>query len=265
MRRIILALALGVLALAGIVVSVGAIQHGEPDGNGHPYVGLVVFYGDEDATVPLWRCTGTLISPTVVLTAGHCAEDFTAVRAQVWFNPEVTPAIGYPLSGGYLGTPYSHDGWTGGLTLPDTHDIGVVVLDRRVRMAEYGALPQVGVLDDLATQRGQQDVTFTVVGYGLQSVKPTQSALRTRYVATTKLNNLTSAPTDGYNLHLSSNPGNWSGGICFGDSGGPVFLNDTNIIVAVNSFVMNSNCKGAGFGYRVDTSWSLEFVNSFLD
>src|SRR5262249_10572796 len=86
-----------------------AITHGKPDGNAHPYVGLVLFY-DESGTLT-HRCTGTLITPRVVLTAGHCT--FGAAAAQVWFNAEVTPATvpGYPFSGGVMGTPYTHPGY----------------------------------------------------------------------------------------------------------------------------------------------------------
>ena len=51
----------------------GAIINGEPDGNDHPYVGMT--FNDE------FVCSGTLISPTVFLTAGHCA-DFLKVPEQ---------------------------------------------------------------------------------------------------------------------------------------------------------------------------------------
>jgi hypothetical protein len=262
-KKLVSSAFLVLVALMLAVMPVSAVMYGQPDGNGHPYVGLVVFYADEQATQPLWRCTGTLISPTVLLTAGHCAEDFSTKRAQVWFDStiQVPP---YPLSGGVLGTPISDPQWNGSLALPNTHDVGVVILDTPVTDRGFGALPTEGFLDGLATQRGLQDVSFTIVGYGLQSVKPVESALRERFVGQTHLVNLRSALTNGYNIQLSSNPGNWSGGTCFGDSGGPIFYSDTNIITAVNSFVLNSNCKGAGFGYRVDTTSAREFLGQYV-
>ena len=82
-RTKLLIVAVVVLGIA--VVSFGAayaITNGQPDGNNHPYVGLVLFYDADN--VPLWRCSSSLISPTLLLMAGHCTDG--AVRAQVWFD-----------------------------------------------------------------------------------------------------------------------------------------------------------------------------------
>ena len=65
-----------------------------------------------------------------------------------------------------------------------------------------------------------------------------------------QLRELTSSLSGGWSLHYSNNPGEGHGGSGgFGDSGGPVISED-GYIVAVNSFVLNNNCNGAGFGYR---------------
>ncbi len=130
-------------------------------------------------------------------------------------------------------------------------------------MKAYGALPSLGVLDRLATKRGTQSVSFTVVGYGLQEVKPTYMADRSRLRGTVQLVNLRNALTNGYNLQATNAPGT-GGGTCFGDSGGPVFIENTKTIGGVNSFVLNSNCKGAGFAFRMDLATSQDFVNQFL-
>jgi secreted trypsin-like serine protease len=55
-----------------------------------------------------------------------------------------------------------------------------------------------------------------------------------------------------------------TGGTCFGDSGGPNFLGSSNVVAAVTSFGIN-NCTGVGGVFRMDRSWSLDWVNSFLD
>jgi hypothetical protein len=134
----------------------------------------------------------------------------------------------------------------------------MVILDSAPGLG-YASVADIGTLDSMATKRGRQQTWFTVVGYGLQDIKPVEMADRTRLTATVQLVNLRSALTDGYNLHQTAAPGT-GGGICLGDSDGPVFLNDTSVIVAVNSFVLNENCAGAGFGYRVDTQAAQDFI-----
>jgi secreted trypsin-like serine protease len=266
-----LKLALLLAVLAGLVVAAPAssVQYGEPDvNNQYPYVGLMVAY-DEDWN-PLWRCSGSLIENDLFLTAAHCVEE-PAANIAIWFDYDVTalkhPAYPDPDDADAIGVPYTHPGWTGALTIPNTSDVGVVeitkIQDRKSYPTTYGQLAPVGYLDTLATKRGQQDITFTVVGYGLQLVKPRESRERIRMIGTVHLVNLNSALTDGWNLHYSSNPGKGhggSGGTCFGDSGGPV-IHD-GYIVGVNSFVLNLNCKGSAFAYRVDTDYAQDFIDS---
>ncbi len=257
MRRALVGLVVAFTLSLMAVLPATAVTNGVPDGGEHPYVGLVVFY--DEAGNPLWRCSGTLLSPTVLLTAGHCTEG--AASAQVWFDETVTTDSGYPLTGGITGTPYTHPDFV--WALPNTSDVGIVVLDEPVQLGTYAVLADLGTLDSLATRRGRQNTTFTVVGYGLQEIRPTVMAERTRLQATVRLINLRSALTDGYNIHHTGAPGT-GGGTCFGDSGGPVFLGDTNVIVGVTSFVLNQNCAGSGGAYRVDIANSLDFIYSFL-
>lgn len=125
--------------------------------------------------VPAWRCTGTLLSPTVMLTAGHCT--FGTSGGRVWFDADVgagRPGNGYPFAGG-TGIEFAEIH-----THPDFNpaafylfDVGVVILSEPVYLDTYGVLADEGLLDQLAVRRGTQDRSFKVVGYGLQSVVPT--------------------------------------------------------------------------------------------
>jgi hypothetical protein len=276
MKRRLLVVIAALAVILALAPPASAIKYGQPDGNRHPWVGLMVAFEDGQ---PLWRCTGSLINSTTFLTAGHCTgtdgEGTVPDHVEIWFEPGPIPTdpnykgscsgvTGYPCQGDVGGTPVPMPGWNGALTVPNTHDVGLVVLDEPYVLSEYGQVAPVGYLDTLATKRGQQDVTFTVVGYGLQSVKPVESAVKQRMMATVKLISLRSALTDGYNVQYTSNPGQGRGGpggTCFGDSGGPVIHN--GYIVAVNSFVMNLNCAGTGYGFRVDTQPVHNFINQY--
>ena len=264
MNKKILLVALVLTAILVIAVSpVAAVTDGELDGNGHPYVGLMVAQR-ADGT-PLWRCSGTLLSSTLFLTAGHCTEA-PAAHIEIWFAADVEsgiPANGYPNKGDVGGTPYTHPNYD-----PNAfyrYDLGVVVLDKPMKMKKYGALPQQDVLDDLATRRGTQNVTFTAVGYGLQESFPDQASFlennqRVRMVAYPHLLQINTGFTGDFSLLLSNNHA--TGGTCFGDSGGPNFIGKSNVLAGVTSYGLNGNCAGTGGVYRVDRADDLNWLYS---
>ena len=254
-----------ILALAVVAVyPASAITNGELDGDGHPYVGIMVAI-DENGD-PRWRCSGALISPTVYVTAGHCTES-PAVTAEIWFAADVEsgiPGNGYPFVGEVSGTA-----WTSPAYNPNAfflNDLGVVLLDEPVVLDEYATLvEEAGQLNALKTRRGLQNQTFTAVGYGLQQINPVFiQAERVRMVATPHLIQI-NVPgfTGDFSILLSNNHS--TGGTCFGDSGGPNFIGDSNVIGGVTSFGINGNCAGTGGVYRLDRQHDLEWLNDFLE
>ncbi len=262
-----LSVVLALMALLLVVVPVAAVQFGQPDGNDHPHVGLLVF--DVDGS-PAWRCSGTLLSPTVMVTAGHCT--FGTSGGRVWFEADVDsgiPGNGYPFGGGTsieFSAIHTHPDYVDAAFY--LYDVGVVILSQPVNAGTYGQLADIGLLDTLSTKRGLQNQSFTVVGYGLQSVVPSLQADRVRYQGTVKLISVkgTAGIPAGTSATFTNNPGNGngSGGTCFGDSGGPIFHGDSNVIAAITSFGLNANCAGTGGGYRVDTADDQAFINQFL-
>lgn len=263
MKKITIALLLTLALMLSTVGLASAVTDGELDGEGHPYVGLMVAQ-DADGN-PLWRCSGTLLSATLFLTAGHCTEA-PAAHVEIWFDSDVEsgiPANGYPNTGDVGGTPYTHPQYD-----PDAfflYDLGVVVLDEPMVMDVYGVLPELDQLDGLKTQRGKQDVTFTAVGYGLQESFPDAASWkennqRVRMVARPHLIQINGGIVGDYSLLLSNNA--HTGGTCFGDSGGPNFIGDSNVVAGVTSFGLNGTCGGTGGVYRVDRADDLDWLYS---
>lgn len=262
-KKMLMAVITAIAILVMVVSPVGAITDGDLDGNGHPYVGLMVA---QDANGnPLWRCSGTLLGPRLFLTAGHCTEA-PAAHIEIWFAADVEsgiPGNGYPFDGDVGGTPYTHPQYN-----PNAfylYDLGVVVLDRPMRMRKYGALPEQDVLDRLATRRGVQNVTFTAVGYGLQQSFPDAASwkennVRVRMVAYPHLIQINSGFTGDFSVLLSNNAN--TGGTCFGDSGGPNFIGSSNVVGGVTSYGINGNCAGTGGVYRVDRADDLNWLYS---
>lgn len=236
-----------------------AITDGSLDGTNHPYVGLMI--AKDALGVPQWRCTGTLLSPTLFLTAGHCTES-PAVEIEIWFDADVTagrPGNGYPRNGRVGGVPHTHPQYNPNAFL--LYDLGVVILDTPWELPQYGVLPALNELDALDGRRGQKDVTFTAVGYGLQnSNKNHLEAYLARYVAYPKLNQINTGFTGDFSILLSNNAN--TGGTCFGDSGGPNFIAGSRVLAGVTSYGINSQCAGTGGVYRVDRSDDLDWLYS---
>jgi hypothetical protein len=249
----------------------------------HPFVGLIVFYDAQGQFTH--RCSGSLLSPTKFLTAGHCTAPSTgAVTARIYFQQNaganfdpatgVDPVSGYPetCAPGTLGiicstsTRLYNFGFSDFAGFPNTRDVGLVILTEPIKLSEYGVLADPGALDNIG--HGRKNTLFTVSGYGLTKSANERSAVpnisyRERLMAVSSLTNLNSHLTDGFNLQTQGN-GNGRGGTCSGDSGGPVFLGGytSNTIVAVTSFGLNALCRGVDFSYRIDRHEVLSWINS---
>ncbi len=251
----------GVVCLLGALmpaVPAAAIVGGQPDGNGHPYVGFL------DAS-PIGRPdgpTGVLISPTVLLTAGHVTQSFAdkgLTHPRVTFEPVASTASTW-----YMGTVNTNPAYDP-LRIDDPGDLGVVVLDRPVAGITLASLPTAGLLDALGPQ-GLSGTTFTVVGYGASSLLGGSNSGGPPHWdpysgGTRKLAEQT---------FLSLTPG-WlrvqeheDGQICVGDSGSPSLFAGSNVIAGITVAFVGGLCANSAGDERVDTQAARAFLGQYV-
>jgi secreted trypsin-like serine protease len=225
-----------------------AITNGSPDGQGHPNVGGLVSPTQYPDGTWLY-CSGTLISPTVFLTAAHCAED--GERVQVTFDTAYQAGDKV-----YAGTFEADPAYN--QSQSDPHDIAVVVFDKPVRGIEPATLPEAGSLASLpSTQQ------FTSVGYGAYAVPRGPGGHQflyndVRMVATGTLNSVNPSW-----LRISMNAATGNGGTCYGDSGGPNFLGTTGIVAAI-TITGDAICRATNVVYRLDTESARTFLAGYV-
>ncbi|NIN68108.1 MAG: trypsin-like serine protease, partial [Anaerolineae bacterium] len=249
MRTKLFSIAIVAVLLLFIVPMAYAITYGEPDGEGHPNVGVLVIELDGEK---FGICSGTLIDTDVFLTAGHCTSFLPSLGiSDVWvsFDAEFDSETSTLHQGAYVTHPdFGHD-------FARSNDLAVVLLDEELTNIAPASLPTAGLFDQMGPRglRGQQ---FTAVGYGVTEPSigggpPTFSEFGVRRVARSSFMALNKNW-----LHLSQNNAIGNSGTCFGDSGGPNFLGsgsgETDIIAAITS-TGDAMCLATNVIYRLDT------------
>jgi len=296
MKRIVGAIACAVTMIGWSIAPAHAITYGQPDAGEHPYVGFMISFVP---SAPGWfSCTGTLLDENTFLTAGHCTFDIgvdgvdsdPSGGTDVWVTFDETETLaGWPARADYPdeATLYAaRSAWldanplyTSGTAIPSpdyddfaafpvNHDVGVVELDEPQAMQTYGELAPLGTAEALAgTPKLRNTNLVETVGYGIQSVQPHPADIESRFKSTSRIVEITGNQATSGNLHTLNNPSKIGGvgGSCFGDSGGPVLVNNTNQVIAVVSYGPSQTCHGADYSWRVDTAAAYEFVNAFLD
>jgi hypothetical protein len=244
-----------------LVPRASAITYGVLDGGDHPNVGAFVVE-DDAGHRDIW-CTGTLISPTVFLTASHCTVDPERLgwRVFVTFDTKFTAK-----SKLYEGTPHTNPGYNQAQS--DSGDIAVVTFASPIRGITPAALPSAGLFDRMKADHTLNNSTkFTAVGYGVHEAivgggPPTLPFTSDRWRSVSAFNALNQSW-----LRLSQNDATGNGGTCYGDSGGPNFLgsgaNETSIIAAI-TVTGDYYCNATNVTYRLDTAPARTFLSQFV-
>jgi secreted trypsin-like serine protease len=254
---------------------VRAITYGFVDTNGtYSNVGAFIVQRPSDGHIfPI--CSGTLISGGVFLTAGHCTDFFNQSLAPLGFTAHVS--FDSPIGFGDLTDlnatktipvlqVVTNPGFN--RTQSDPGDLGVLLVSASDTVGVTpAALPSFGLLSQLADKNGLKDAVFTAVGYGeqnrivgggppfFQDANPVP-----RMFAFSTF----SALDKGY-LRSSQNPATGNGGTCYGDSGGPNFLdvNGTRTLAAI-TITGDTPCRSRNVDYRLDTASARQFLASYV-
>ncbi|MEJ3743880.1 trypsin-like serine protease [Actinomycetes bacterium KLBMP 9797] len=257
LRRTLAALVVTGATLLATAQPAVAITGGEPDGDRHPNVGLILFYTAEGR----FRCSATLVTPTVLATAAHCTDGtlgktlvtFDSVIAEAPPSPfpvAADPSTGYTAAeitaaGDLPGTALTHPEYSNFTDLANWNDFGVVVLDKPVTGIAPAPLAARNYLDRVA-QPALNSTIFDLVGYGTEVRKPEAGPQKPQPMSYPLLRRYTTAPGQKLTpqilqLNGNDNDTRGGGGTCFGDSGGPVFLN--GYLVGVTSYGYTANCR----------------------
>ncbi len=263
------------LALALAVISpVGAITGGQPDGDGHPYSGLLI------APVPgqpgyVYVCSGTLIDEDVVLTAGHCTDGF---EESDWVR--VTFSSGPPFTWYLASGVETHPGYVDA-DWPFTLDYGLVLLAQAPPITP-ATLPEEGLLPEMIGTTGQTNWRFVDVGYGQNGVivgggppVPNYDYVRKFSVQRYHPGQGAVGAQDPTWFMLNNVPSDKHGSGCPGDSGSGIFpyaedaFGDTILAVHTGGYRLGNAGQICGritsLNHRVDIAIVLDWIDDFTD
>jgi hypothetical protein len=278
MRLRLLTVLMTALATFSLQSPATASTGGTADGEAHPNVGILFAYSDGVR----FRCSGTLVSSTVFLTAGHCTDgvdgkvliSFDSVIAEsaedfdfpVAANPDAGYTAAELTAAGFVyGTAYTHPQYSGFTDLKNWNDVGVIQLSSRIKGIKPASIAPVGTLDGIATADLSRTL-FTAVGYGTEVRQPDsgpQKAVPESFPLLRRSVDMPGQKLTPQIIQTNGNPNDnqGGGGTCTGDSGGPLFYNGQ--IVAVTSYGNNDKCYGVGGYQRVDIIEVRDWLRQF--
>jgi hypothetical protein len=240
------------------------IVNGQPTGNLYPNVGALLFdynkkggiTGDDE-----W-CTGSLITPTIFLTAAHCiVSPYTPPGTQFYvsFSPDLfSNTFSYIAATGYVYDPeYGHD-------QANLHDLALVFLPKNsTRGITPLQLPPAGYLDDLKASGVINDLLFVNVGYGTSSTMTGAPGFPFDGKRSYSKSEFMGLQPTWLGL-LMNNNSTGQGGDCYGDSGGPKFIDGNSRMIVATVTTGDYPCRATTWDWRLDIPESRAFLGKYL-
>jgi secreted trypsin-like serine protease len=260
MNRRILFICLILIVALIIVIPVQAITFGQPDGDGHPNVGAMIV--QEPDGVKYLYCSGTLIAPDVFLSAAHCTAAAAYYGAEphdayVTFDPVWDENATLHRGTYHLNPNYGHDSH-------DLNDVAVIILDEPITDIEPASLPEAGLLATMKKDKELKGQQFVTVGYGTLRDDKTGGPHALGDYGERYFAEQTFQALKPYWLQISMNPSTGSGGTCYGDSGGPHFLGDSDMVVSL-TVTGDAWCRATDVTYRLDTDSARAYLSQFVE
>jgi hypothetical protein len=262
--------ALGAVGAAAVLApSAGAIVGGTTQVS--PAVSAPVAYLEIHTPTGTFACSGTLISPTVVMTAAHCVYEErndgnligiaqpSDISVRVGSTNVLDPTLG-TVAGVVAVLPQPRYRWDGGR---HRHDVALLALDR--------PLPETPAT--LAEQAPTAGEPLLIAGYGQTSTKDRSgpSVLREAAIdaadpASCKLVSERFDPAWLFCGAASTDPAQPGGTACFGDSGGPAFASENTADNVVVEGVVSYGTRDCEFSrtYLVLVSSERGFIDKAL-
>ncbi len=278
MRKSSLAVIVTLLLALGLQGPATASTGGTPDGETHPNVGLILAYNEDGMR---YSCTATLIREDLLLTAAHCTDDVVG-KTLVTFDstivesstppdvspfPRADPAVGYTTEqleglGFGSGDVHTHPQYSDFTDVRNWNDVGVVTLDSPITDIAPARIAGLGTLDDIRNSSLSKTL-FRAVGYGAEVRKPDAGPQKPVPMSFPLIRRYVDMPGQKLTAQILQTQGNdkdprGTGGTCFGDSGGPVFLDGE--IVAVSSYGQTDNCRYIAGFQRVDIAAAQDWL-----
>jgi hypothetical protein len=239
------------------------IVNGTPTGSAYGNVGALLFDFDANGVIngdDEW-CTGSLISPTIFLTAAHCVlNPYTPPGTQFYvsFSPDLYTNLQSTAATGYVHDPlYGHD-------QANLHDLALVFIPSSATTGITPLqLPPAGYLDQQAAKGKLRQQLFVNVGYGTSSTRTGIPGFPYDGIRKSSQSEFMGLQPTWLGL-LMNTSATGKGGDCYGDSGGPKFLDGNTSMIVATVVTGDFPCRATTWDWRLDTPEARGFLGQYV-